>query len=155
MSQTLALTVNGQSANVTVDDPQMPLLYALRNELNLKGPHYGCGLQQCGACTVHVDGEAVRSCQFPVANAVGKRVVTLEGLGTPERPHPLQAAFIAEQAVQCGYCSNGMIMQSAAFLAKTLRPTEEQVKQELVNNICRCGTHPRVVAAVMRASRGG
>jgi len=155
MSQTLALTVNGQSANVTVDDPQMPLLYALRNELNLKGPHYGCGLQQCGACTVHVDGEAVRSCQFPVANAVGKRVVTLEGLGTPERPHPLQAAFIAEQAVQCGYCSNGMIMQSAAFLAKTPRPTEEQVKQELVNNICRCGTHPRVVAAVMRASRGG
>ena len=155
MSQTLALTVNGQSANVTVDDPQMPLLYALRNELNLKGPHYGCGLQQCGACTVHVDGEAVRSCQFPVANAVGKRVVTLEGLGTPERPHPIQAAFIAEQAVQCGYCSNGMIMQSAAFLAKTLRPTEEQVKQELVNNICRCGTHPRVVAAVMRASRGG
>ena len=155
MSQTLALTVNGQSANVTVDDAQMPLLYALRNELNLKGPHYGCGLQQCGACTVHVDGEAVRSCQFPVANAVGKRVVTLEGLGTPERPHPLQAAFIAEQAVQCGYCSNGMIMQSAAFLAKTPRPTEEQVKQELVNNICRCGTHPRVVAAVMRASRGG
>lgn len=155
MSQTLALTVNGRSASVTVDDPQMPLLYALRNDLNLKGPHFGCGLQQCGACTVHIDGEAVRSCQFPVANAVGKRVTTLEGLGTPERPHPIQAAFIAEQAVQCGYCANGMIMQSAAFLAKNPRPTEDQVKQELVNNICRCGTHPRVVAAVMRVARGG
>lgn len=155
MSQTLALTVNGQSASVTVDDPQMPLLYALRNELNLKGPRFGCGLAQCGACTVHVDGEAVRSCVFPVSNAVGKRVVTLEGLGTPERPHPVQAAFIAEQAVQCGYCLNGMIMQSAALLAKTPRPTEDQVKQELVSNICRCGTHPRVVAAVMRAARGG
>ena len=154
MSQTLALTVNGQAASVTVDDPQMPLLYALRNDLSITGPHFGCGLAQCGACTVHVDGEAVRSCQFPVANAVGKRVVTLEGLGTPERPHPLQTAFIAEQAVQCGYCLNGMIMQSAALLSKTPRPTEEQVKQELVNNICRCGTHPRVVAAVMRASRG-
>ena len=154
MSQTLALHVNGQAASVTVDDPQMPLLYALRNDLGLKGPHFGCGLSQCGACTVHVDGDAVRSCQFPIANAVGKRVVTLEGLGTPERPHPVQAAFIAEQAVQCGYCLNGMIMQSAAFLAKTPRPTEEQVKQELVNNICRCGTHPRVVAAVIRASRG-
>ena len=154
MSQTLALNVNGQAASVTVDDPQMPLLYALRNDLALTGPHFGCGLAQCGACTVHVDGEAVRSCQFPVANAVGKRVVTLEGLGTPERPHPLQTAFIAEQAVQCGYCLNGMIMQSAALLAKNPRPTEEQVKQELVNNICRCGTHPRVVAAVMRASRG-
>ena len=121
----------------------------------MKGPHFGCGLSQCGACTVHVDGEAVRSCQFPVGNAVGKRVVTLEGLGTPERPHPVQAAFIAEQAVQCGYCANGMIMQSAALLAKIPRPTEDQVKQELVNNICRCGTHPRVVAAVMRAARGG
>ena len=155
MSQTLALTVNGQSASVTVDDPQMPLLYALRNDLNMKGPHFGCGLSQCGACTVHIDGEAVRSCQFPVGQAVGKRVTTLEGLGTPERPHPIQAAFIAEQAVQCGYCANGMIMQSAAFLAKNPRPTEDQVKQELVNNICRCGTHPRVVAAVMRAARGG
>lgn len=155
MSQTMALNVNGRAASVTVDDPQMPLLYALRNDLGLTGPHYGCGLSQCGACTVHVDGEAVRSCQFPVGNAVGKRVVTLEGLGTPERPHPVQAAFIAEQAVQCGYCANGMIMQSAALLAKIPRPTEDQVKQELINNICRCGTHPRVVAAVMRAARGG
>ncbi len=154
MSQSVALTVNGRAVSVTVDDPQMPLLYALRNDLALKGPRFGCGLGQCGACTVHLDGQAVRSCQLPVADAAGKRITTLEGLGTPDRPHPVQAAFIAEQAVQCGYCVNGMIMQSAAFLAKNPRPTEAQVKEELVNNICRCGTHPRVVAAVMRAARG-
>jgi nicotinate dehydrogenase subunit A len=140
--------------SVTADDAQMPLLYALRNDLGLKGPHYGCGLAQCGACTVHVDGAAVRSCTFPLANAAGKRVTTLEGLGTPERPHPVQAAFVAEQAVQCGYCTNGMIMESAAFLARTPRPTEAQVREALAGNICRCGTHPRVVAAVMRAARG-
>lgn len=154
MTQTVAMTVNGRAATVTVDDPRMPLLYALRNDLGVTGPHYGCGLSQCGACTVHVDGEAVRSCQMPVADAAGKTILTLEGLGTPERPHALQTAFIAEQAVQCGYCANGMIMESAAFLAKTPRPTEAQVREALVNNICRCGTHPRVVAAVMRASRG-
>jgi nicotinate dehydrogenase subunit A len=102
MSQTVAMTVNGRAVSVTADDAQMPLLYALRNDLGLKGPHFGCGLAQCGACTVHVDGAAVRSCTFPLANAAGKRVTTLEGLGTPERPHPMQAAFIAEQAVQCG-----------------------------------------------------
>jgi len=154
MSQSVALTVNGRAVSVTVDDPQMPLLYALRNDLALKGPRFGCGLGQCGACTVHLEGEAVRSCITPVADVAGKRITTLEGLGTPERPHPVQAAFIAEQAVQCGYCVNGMIMQSAALLAKNPRPTEAQVKDELVNNICRCGTHPRVVAAVLRAARG-
>ncbi len=155
MSQTLAMTVNGRAASVTVDDPQMPLLYALRNELGLRGPHFGCGLAQCGACTVHMDGQAVRSCSIPVSAAAGRQVVTLEGLGTPERPHPLQAAFIAEQAVQCGYCANGMIMEAAAFLARTPRPDEAAVKEALANNICRCGTHPRVVAAVLRASRQG
>lgn len=154
MTQTVAMTVNGRAVAVTVDDPQMPLLYALRNDLGATGPHYGCGLGQCGACTVHVNGEATRSCQFPVGEAAGKTIVTLEGLGTPERPHPVQAAFIAEQAVQCGYCANGMIMESAALLAKNPRPTEAQVKEALANNICRCGTHPRVVAAVMRAARG-
>ena len=154
MSQTVAMTVNGRAVTVTVDDPQMPLLYALRNDLSLTGPHYGCGLGQCGACTIHVNGEAMRSCQIPVGDAAGKTIVTLEGLGTAERPHPVQAAFIEEQAVQCGYCANGMIMESAAFLAKHPRPTEAQVKEALVNNICRCGTHPRVVAAVMRAARG-
>jgi nicotinate dehydrogenase subunit A len=155
MGQTLAMTVNGRPASVTVDDPQMPLLYALRNELGLRGPHFGCGLAQCGACTVHVDGEAVRSCVVTVASAAGRQVVTLEGLGTPERPHALQAAFIAEQAVQCGYCTNGMIMEAAAFLRRTPRPTEAQVREALANNICRCGTHPRVVAAVMRAAAQG
>jgi nicotinate dehydrogenase subunit A len=154
MSQSLALTVNGRAVTLAVDDPQMPLLYALRNELGLTGPHYGCGLAQCGACTVHLDGAAVRSCSVPVTAAEGKQVVTLEGLGTPQQPHKLQSAFIEEAAVQCGYCTNGMIMESAAFLAKVPRPTEEQVKEALANNICRCGTHPRVVAAVMRAAQG-
>jgi nicotinate dehydrogenase subunit A len=153
-AQSLAMTVNGRAVSVTVDDPGMPLLYALRNELALRGPHYGCGLAQCGACTAHIDGQAVRSCVVPASAAAGKQVVTLEGLGTPERPHPLQAAFIAEQAVQCGYCTNGMIMEAAAFLKTTPRPTEAQVKEALANNICRCGTHPRVVAAVLRAAQG-
>jgi nicotinate dehydrogenase subunit A len=155
VSQTISMTVNGSPASVSVDDPQMPLLYALRNDLGLRGPHFGCGLQQCGACTVHLDGQAVRSCVLPVAQAAGKRVITLEGLGTPERPHAVQAAFIAEQAVQCGYCTNGMIMESAALLARTPRPTEAQVKEALAANICRCGTHPRVVAAVLRAAAQG
>ena len=155
MSQNVAMTVNGRAVSVTTDDPEMPLLYALRNELGLTGPHYGCGLGQCGACTVHVEGEATRSCQLPVSAAAGKRIVTLEGLGTAAAPHKLQQAFIAEQAVQCGYCANGMIMQSAALLARNPRPTEAQVKQELVNNICRCGTQPRVVAAVLRAAAQG
>ena len=154
MSQTVTMTVNGRAVSVTVDQPEMPLLYALRNDIGVTGPHFGCGLGQCGACTVHVEGEAVRSCQMPVGEAAGKRITTLEGLGTPEHPHPVQAAFIAEQAVQCGYCTNGMIMQSAAFLARTPRPTEVQVREELANNICRCGTHPRVVAAVLRAAQG-
>jgi nicotinate dehydrogenase subunit A len=154
MSQTLATIVNGRPASVTVDDPDTPLLYALRNELGLRGPHYGCGLSQCGACTVHIDGQAVRSCAVPAGSAAGKQVVTLEGLGTPERPHKLQSAFIEEQAVQCGYCTNGMIMEAAAFLARTPRPTEAEVKEALANNICRCGTHPRVVAAVLRAAQG-
>ncbi|WP_207537187.1 (2Fe-2S)-binding protein [Sabulicella rubraurantiaca] len=154
MSQSLALTVNGRAVTIAVDDPQMPLLYALRNEMGLTGPHFGCGLAQCGACTVHVDGAAIRSCVMPVADAAGKRVVTLEGLGTPENPHKLQSAFIQEQAVQCGYCTNGMIMESAALLERNPRPSADQVKEALANNICRCGTHPRVVAAVLRAAQG-
>ena len=152
MSQSLAMTVNGRAVSVTVDDPEMPLLYALRNDLGLTGPHYGCGLGQCGACTVHVDGVAARSCQLPVGAMAGKRITTLEGLGTAEKPHPVQAAFIAEQAVQCGYCANGMIMESASFLAQTPKPTEAQVRDALANNICRCGTQPRVVRAVLRAA---
>jgi nicotinate dehydrogenase subunit A len=145
------LNVNGAIVSVTVDDPDTPLLYVLRNELGLHGPRFGCGLGQCGACTVLLDGEAVRSCITPLSSVAGK-VMTLEGLGTNERLHPLQQAFIDEQAVQCGYCINGMIMQSAALLTHNPKPTEQQIKTELANNLCRCGTHLRIVRAVKRAA---
>jgi nicotinate dehydrogenase subunit A len=152
MATALTLSVNGKSHKLTVDDPKMPLLYALRNDLGLHGPRFGCGLSQCGSCTVLVNGKAVRSCSFPVADAAGKKVVTLEGLGTSKRLHPLQQAFIEEQAVQCGYCINGMIMQAAELLNRNKRPSEEQIKQALADNLCRCGTHVRIVRAVKRAS---
>jgi nicotinate dehydrogenase subunit A len=146
------LSVNGRSRTITVDDPDMPLLYALRDNLRLNGPLFGCGLAQCGACTVHVDGEAVRSCVYPLSKVTPKQqVTTIEGLGRG-RLHPLQRAFIEEQAVQCGYCINGMIMESAAFLRKNRKPTEAQIKKALANNICRCGTHPRIVRADKRAA---
>jgi nicotinate dehydrogenase subunit A len=145
--------VNGERVRIRIDDPDMPLLYALRDNLALKGPRFGCGLAQCGACTVHIDGKAVRSCVTPLSSLKSKqKVVTLEGLGTPRKPHPVQAAFIAEQAVQCGYCINGMIMESAAFLAINKNPTEAQIKEALANNLCRCGTHARIVRAVKRAA---
>lgn len=130
----------------------MPLLYALRAELGLRGLHFGCGLGQCGACTVHYDGVALRSCIMPISAVAGGAIVTLEGLGTPEAPHPLQRAFIDEQAAQCGYCINGMIMQAAALLATTKNPTENQVRQALAANLCKCGTHVRILRAVMRAA---
>jgi nicotinate dehydrogenase subunit A len=153
MAQRKSLNVNGKAVRITIDDPDMPLLYALRDNLALHGPRFGCGLAQCGACTVHVDGKAVRSCVTPLSSLTAQqKVVTLEGLGTPQRLHPVQRAFIEEQAVQCGYCINGMIMESAAFLAKTKKPTEAQVKDALANNLCRCGTHARIVKAVMRAA---
>jgi nicotinate dehydrogenase subunit A len=151
----LSLIVNGRSVSVDVD-PGTPLVYVLRNDLALNGPKLGCGSGQCGACTAHVDGRAVRSCQTPVS-AVPKdaKIITLEGLGTPERPHPLQSAFIAEQAVQCGYCTNGMIMEAAALLAEKPNPTEEQIRRHMNTNLCRCGCQQRVVRAVQRAARGG
>jgi nicotinate dehydrogenase subunit A len=152
MSQSVSLKVNGQTHDVQVDDPSTPLLYVLRNDLALHGPRFGCGLGQCGACTVHLDGAAVRSCVLPVSAAQGKAIVTLEGLGTADKPHPLQTAFIDEQAVQCGYCINGMIMQSAALLAKNQHPSDGEIKQALAHNLCRCGTHLRIVRAVKRAS---
>lgn len=148
---TTSLNVNGKIVSVTVDDPDTPMLYVLRNELGLHGPRFGCGLGQCGACTVHVNGAATRSCITPLSAVTG-RIVTLEGLGTEAKPHPLQRAFIDEQAVQCGYCINGMIMQSADLLTRTPKPTEQQVKAELANNLCRCGTHLRILRAVMRAA---
>ena len=145
--------MNGKAIRIVIDDPDMPLLYALRDNLALHGPRFGCGLAQCGACTVHIDGEAVRSCVTPLSSITARqKVVTLEGLGTPQRLHPMQRAFIEEQAVQCGYCINGMIMESVAFLTKNKKPTEAQVKEALAKNLCRCGTHARIVKAVMRAA---
>ena len=153
MAVSKSLDVNGKSVTITVDDPEMPLLYALRDNLALHGPRFGCGLGQCGACTVHIDGRAVRSCVTALSSvAPGQKVVTLEGLGSPEKPHPVQKAFIDEQAVQCGYCINGMVMESAAFLAGNKNPSDADIKKALANNLCRCGTHKRIVAAVKRAA---
>jgi nicotinate dehydrogenase subunit A len=148
----VTLRVNGRAQTIDADDMNMPLLYALRDSMALRGPKFGCGLGQCGACTVIVDGNAVRSCQMPVSRAVGREITTLEGLGSPETPHKVQAAFIEEQAAQCGYCTNGMIMSATALLAKTPRPTEAQVRTALAGNLCRCGSHVRVLRAVMRAA---
>ena len=148
-----SLNVNGKRVPITYDDPQMPLLYALRDNLGLHGPRFGCGLGQCGACTVHIDGTAVRSCVTPINTVSDKqKVVTLEGLGSPQKPHPVQKAFIDEQAAQCGYCINGMIMESVAFLARNKKPSDADIKNALANNLCRCGTHARIVRAVKRAS---
>ena len=148
----LTLKVNGTSREVESDDPDTPLLYVLRGDLGLTGTHFGCGLAQCGACTVLVNGRAVRSCIAPARSVVGQEVVTIEGLGSPERPDPVQAAFIAEQAAQCGYCTAGMVMSARALLAQTPRPTEQQVREGLAGNLCRCGSHARVIRAVLRAA---
>lgn len=145
--------LNGSAVTVDSWDPNQPLLYVLRNALGQDGPKFGCGLSQCGACTVLVEGKAVRSCVTPVSTVEGKPVITLEGLGTPERPDPVQQAFIVEQAAQCGYCTNGMIMTSKALLAQTPAPSIDQVKQGLAGNLCRCGTHTRIISAVMMAAR--
>ena len=149
----LRIRVNGANHDVTAE-PDTPLLDVLRNELSLNAPKFGCGLGQCGACTVLVDGEARRSCVVETSAVVGKHVTTLEGLGTPERPHRLQQAFIDEQAAQCGYCINGMIMRAAALLERTPKPTREQITTALSSNLCRCGTHMRIVRAIARASEG-
>ena len=153
MAISKTLNVNGERITTAVDDPDMPLLYLLRGNLGLHGPRYGCGLAQCGACTVHVDGKAVRSCVLPLSSVDdGNKVVTLEGLGTPEKPHPVQRAFIQEQASQCGYCINGMIMEAAALLATNPKPSESDIKNALAANLCRCGTYVRIVRAVKRAA---
>jgi len=153
MTISQSLTVNGKKVAVRVDDPDMPLLYALRDNLGLHGPRFGCGLGQCGACTVHVDGVAVRSCVTPLSTLdEKKKIVTLEGLGSPEKPHPVQKAFVDAQAAQCGYCVNGMIMEAAAFLSKHKQPSETDIKNALANNLCRCGTHARIVRAVKNAA---
>ena len=146
-----ALKVNGKSQAVDVD-ADTPLLYVLRDDLALKGPKFGCGLGQCGACTVHVDGVATRSCLLLVSTLGGKAITTLEGLGSANKPTRLQQAFIDVQAVQCGYCINGMIMTSAALLATNPKPTDAEIKGALAGNLCRCGTHQRICAAVKRAA---
>jgi nicotinate dehydrogenase subunit A len=154
----LALRVNGSARQVEADDPDVPLLYLLRNDLGLTGTKFGCGLAQCGACTVLIDGRAVRSCIAPAKAVAGQEIITIEGLGSPDRPDPLQAAFIAEQAAQCGYCTAGMVMTARALLASTPRPSEREVRDALSGNLCRCGTHARVIRAVMRvaaATTGG
>ena len=151
----LTLHVNDQDRAVDVRDPDQPLLYVLRNALGLTGAKFGCGLGQCGACTVIVDGEAVRSCLIPAAKAVGRKVTTVEGLGTPERPHPLQAAFIAAQATQCGYCVTGMVMTGAAALARKPDLTREEAQQALAGNLCRCGSHDRVLRAMLDPAAKG
>jgi nicotinate dehydrogenase subunit A len=133
--------------------PDTPLLYVLRNELHLHGPRFGCGLSQCGACTVHLGGKAIRSCVTPVAGAIGQPVTTLEGLGTAAKPHPLQKAFIDHQALQCGFCTNGMIMAASAFLKVTPRPSETQIKQAMNPWLCRCGAHYRIVTAIQAAAK--
>jgi len=153
VAQTVSLNVNGQAVTATLDDPETPLLYVLRDDLGLHGPRFGCGLGQCGACTVHVDGQAIRSCVTPISSLKpSQKILTLEGLGSPEAPHPVQKAFIDEQAAQCGYCINGMIMQSAALLSTNKQPSDDEIRQALVGNLCRCGTHLRIVRAVKRAS---
>jgi nicotinate dehydrogenase subunit A len=149
---TINLTVNDKEVQLDVD-PDTPLLFALRNDLTLNGPKFGCGVAQCGACTVLVDGSPVRSCVMPVASVAGRAILTLEGLGSRERPHPLQAAFIKEQAMQCGYCANGMMMTAAALLKKNKSPTDAQIRSALRGNLCRCGAHGRIVRAVGEAAR--
>ena len=149
---TVQLHVNGVQRSVDAWDAEMPLLYALRNDLGLHAAKFGCGLGQCGSCTVLLDDAPVRSCTVKVGEADGRRVVTAEGLGTPERPHPVQAAFIAEQAAQCGYCTNGMVMSVVALLRREPRPSREQAQQALAGNLCRCGSHDRVLRAVQRAA---
>ena len=151
MTQRIRLTVDGKAAELDAD-PAMPLLYALRSDLGRDNPKFGCGLAQCGACTVHVDGRPTRSCITPVGAMSGKKVTTLAGLGTPDKPHPLQAAWVAEQVPQCGYCTSGWMMTAAALLRDTPRPSDKQIRRALAGLKCRCGTHMAILRAVKRAA---
>ncbi|MDP2005163.1 MAG: (2Fe-2S)-binding protein [Rubrivivax sp.] len=148
----ITMKVNGKAQRLEAD-PQMPLLYALRNDLDLHGPRFGCGKGQCGACTVLVDGVAVRSCVTPTGSVGKKEVTTLEGLGSTAKPSIVQQAFIDEQAAQCGYCINGMVVMATALLKKNRKPSEAQIREALAENLCRCGTHTRIVKAVQLAAR--
>ena len=148
---TIDFKLNGKDVSVDVD-PRTPLLEVLRNDLELNGPKFGCGLAQCGACAVLIDGTSLRSCVLPVQSVAGKEITTLEGLGTESSPHPLQAAFIELQALQCGYCASGIITTAAAFLEESPSPTDDEIKQALSGHLCRCGAQPRMVKAVARAA---
>src|SRR3954469_23942544 len=149
---TYTLKVNGAAREISVD-ADTPLLYILRNDLELNGPKFGCGLAQCGACTVLIDGKATRSCVTPLSAVGNGEITTIEGLGTIDKPHALQQAFIEEQAVQCGYCINGMIMSAKELLDRNPNPSESDVRTALAGNLCRCGTHNRIVRAVLRAAQ--
>ena len=152
MAETYRLQINGMAREVTLEG-DTPLLYVLRNDCELKGAKFGCGLAQCGACTVVMDGAAIRSCRTPVRAAAGRDIVTLEGIGSDVAPHPLQKAFIAEQAMQCGYCVNGMIMAAKALLDRNPRPNNSEIRAALAGNLCRCGSHTRILRAVARAAK--
>jgi nicotinate dehydrogenase subunit A len=154
MAEPVRLRVNGAERTVEAD-PATPLLGVLRGTLGLTGSHFGCGANQCGACNVMIDGAAVASCDTPLWAAAGKDIVTIEGLGTPEKPHPLQRAFIAEQAMQCGYCVSGILISAAALLRRNPNPSEAEVRGALDRNLCRCGAHNRIVRAVLRAAKEG
>jgi len=149
-----AFRLNGRSVSADSWDPDQPLLYVLRNQFNLHGAKFGCGLGQCGACTVLFDGRATRSCTTPVSRVAGHAITTIEGLASDSALNRIPTAFIAEQAAQCGYCTSGMIMAAAAFLSQTPKPAPDQIRQALSGNLCRCGTHTRILSAVMRAARG-
>jgi nicotinate dehydrogenase subunit A len=154
VNMSLVLHVNGAAREVAAD-PETPLLYVLRNDLKLKGARYGCGLGQCGACTVIIDGKAIQSCDVPVSAAAGKSVTTIEGIGSPDRLHPLQRAFIGEQAAQCGYCISGIIMSTKALLDENPAPSDADIRAALARNLCRCGTHTRILRAIRSVVAGG
>ena len=149
----IVFDVDGRVRSITIEDPDMPLLYALRDELGLNNPRFGCGLGQCGACTVHLDGRSIRSCIVTVGSVAGRKITTLAGLGTPEKPHPIQKAWIEEQVSQCAYCINGWIMTSAELLDRNPRPTDTEIKEALDGLICRCGTHGAALRAIKRAAQ--
>jgi aerobic-type carbon monoxide dehydrogenase small subunit (CoxS/CutS family) len=153
MMKRYSLTIDGKSHQVEVDDPDTPLLYVLHDELGLNNPRFGCGLGQCGACTVHLDGAPARSCVAPIASVQNAAVTTLAGIGTEEKPHPLQVAWIAEEASQCGYCINGWIMTATALLRENPQPTDAQIRDGLAGIKCRCGAHVAMIRAIKRASR--
>ena len=150
---TIKLTVNGKAQTVDLD-PTTPLLYALSDDLDLRGPKFGCGLGQCGACTVIVKGQAIRSCITPISTVAGAEIMTLEGLGTPEKPHPIQQAFIDEQAVQCGFCVNGVIMTAKAFLDRKPKANDTEIKTAMSGILCRCHTHTRMMSAIQKYAKG-